>query len=167
MELPPRRALYVSAIIGIVILGGLAGFVLWVEGVPASAIGLHATSLASFLGWTTAVTAGALAGNFLISRGAARLGIRESPLTYHLMPQDREERWEFIGVSASAGFCEEFAYHGFLLAGLVGWLGYVLCLPVIVGAGLWPAVGAHFLVNALLGLGLWKWMIPETVDGGQ
>jgi hypothetical protein len=192
MELPPRRALYVSAIIGIVILGGLAGLVLWVEGVPASAIGLHATSLASFLGWTTAVTAGTLAGNFLISRGAARLGIRESPLTYHLMPQDREERWEFIGVSASAGFCEEFAYHGFLLAGLVGWLengwlaalvanlafgvlhgyqgqagvvraflmGYVLCLPVIVGAGLWPAVGAHFLVNVLLGLGLWKWMIP-------
>jgi hypothetical protein len=192
MELPPRRALYVSAIIGIVILGGLAGFVLWVEGLPVSAIGLHATSLAAFLGWTAAATVGALLGNFLISRGAARLGIRESPLTYHLMPTSRDERWTFLGVSASAGFCEEFAYHGFLLAGLTGWLangwlaalianlafgvlhgyqgqagvvraflmGYVLCLPVIVGAGLWPAVVAHFLVNALLGLGLWKWMIP-------
>jgi hypothetical protein len=200
MELPSRRALYASAIIGIVILGGLAGLVLWVEGLPASAIGLHATSLASFVGWTTAATTGALAGNFLISRGAARLGIRESPLTYHLMPQNREERWAFLGVSASAGFCEEFAYHGFLLAGLVGWLangwlaalvanlafgilhgyqgqagvvraalmGYVLCLPVIVGAGLWPAVVAHFLVNALLGLGLWKWMIPaDEVIGDQ
>ncbi len=192
MELPPRRALYLSAVIGIVILGGLAGLVLWVEGLPVSAIGLHATSFGSFLGWTAAATAGALTGNFLISRGAARLGIRESPLTYHLMPKSREERWAFLGVSASAGFCEEFAYHGFLLAGLTGWLdngwlaalvanlafgvlhgyqgqagvvraflmGYVLCLPVIVGAGLWPAVVAHFLVNALLGLGLWRWMIP-------
>jgi hypothetical protein len=192
LELPPRRALYVSAIIGIVILGGLAGFVLWTEGLPASAIGLHSTSFASFLGWTGAATIGALVGNFLISRGAARLGVRESPLTYHLMPRSREECWTFLGVSASAGFCEEFAYHGFLLAGLSGWLengwlaalvanlafgvlhgyqgragviraflmGYVLCLPVIVGAGLWPAVSAHFLVNALLGLGLWKWIIP-------
>lgn len=199
MELPPRRALYTSAIIGIVILGGLAGFVLWAEGLPVSAIGLHSVSLASFLGWTVAATAGALAGNFVISRGAARLGIRESPLTYHLMPQQGEERWAFLGVSASAGFCEEFAYHGFLLAGLAGWLGsgwlaalvaniafgvlhgyqgqagtlraflmgYVLCLPVIVGAGLWPAITAHFLVNALLGLGLWKWMIPEPVGDRQ
>lgn len=200
MELPSRRALYMSAIIGIVILGGLAGLVLWVEGVPASAIGLHATSLAAFLGWTGAVTVGALAGNFLISRGAARLGIKESPLTYHLMPETGQERTAFIGVSASAGFCEEFAYHGFLLAGLVGWLengwlaalvanlafgvlhgyqgqagvvraflmGYVLCLPVIVGAGLWPAIVAHFLVNALLGLGLWRLMIPaDQVIGNQ
>ncbi len=192
LELPPRRALYVSAIIGVVVLGGLAGLMLWVESLPVSAVGLHATSLASFLGWTSVAAVGALAGNFLISRGAARLGIREAPLTYHLMPQQSEERWAFLGVSASAGFCEEFAYHGFLLAGLCGWLengwlaalvanlafgvlhgyqgragviraflmGYVLCLPVIVGAGLWPAVVAHFLVNALLGLGLWKWMIP-------
>ena len=142
---------------------------------------------------TAAATAGALAGNFLISRGAARLGIRESQLTYHLMPRTQEERWVFIGVSVSAGFCEELAYHGYLLAGLAGWLengwlaalvanlafgvlhgyqgqaggvraflmGYLLCLPVIVGAGLWPAMAAHTLVNALLGLGLWKLMIPE------
>lgn len=197
LELPPRRALYSSAIIGIVILGGLAGFVLWAEGLPVSAIGLHATGLGSFVGWTAAATSGALVGNYLISRGAARLGIRESPLTYHLMPQSPEERWAFLGVSASAGFCEEFAYHGFLLAGLSGWLengwlaalvanlafgvlhgyqgqagvvraflmGYVLCLPVIVGAGLWPAISAHFLVNALLGLGLWKLMIPA--DGSR
>ncbi|MGD2153141.1 MAG: CPBP family intramembrane metalloprotease [Gemmatimonadales bacterium] len=199
LELPPRRALYSSAIIGIVILGGLAGFVLWAEGLPVSAIGLHATGLASFVGWTAAATTGALVGNYLISRGAARLGIRESPLTYHLMPTSPEERWAFLGVSASAGLCEEFAYHGFLFAGLSGWLengwlaalvanlafgvlhgyqgqagvvraflmGYVLCLPVIVGAGLWPAISAHFLVNALLGLGMWRWMIPEAVGGEQ
>ncbi|UCC72514.1 MAG: CPBP family intramembrane metalloprotease [Gemmatimonadota bacterium] len=191
--LPPRRALYASAIIGIVILGALTAFVLWAEGLPPSAIGLHTTSLVSFLGWTSVATAGALLGNFLISRGAARLGIRESRLTYHLMPVTREEHRVFLGVSATAGLCEEFAYHGFLLAGLAGWLengwlaalvanlafgilhgyqgqagvvraflmGYVLCLPVIVGAGLWPSITAHFLVNALLGLGLWKWMIRD------
>ncbi len=39
-------------------------------------------------------------------------------------------------------------------------MGYVLCLPVIVGAGLGPAMTAHFAVNVLLGMGLWRWMIP-------
>ncbi len=192
IELPSRMALYVSAVIGVWALAALTGIVLLAERVAASEIGLFRSGIGTFLGWTAVVTAGTLAGNFLISRSAARLGIRESRLTYHLMPKTTQERWAFLGVSVSAGFCEEFSYHGFLLAGLAGWLengwwaavvanlafgvmhgyqgqvgvmraftmGYVLCLPVVAGAGLWPAMTAHFLVNALLGLGLWKWMLP-------
>ncbi|UCF19071.1 MAG: CPBP family intramembrane metalloprotease [Gemmatimonadota bacterium] len=191
--LPPRQALYISAIVGVWILAALSGLVLWAEEIAPSLVGLHAPALAAFLIWTGAATIGTLAGNFAISRGAAGLGIKESRLTYHLMPRNRGERWSFFAVSASAGFCEEFTYHGFLLAGLTGWLsngwlaavvanlafgvlhgyqgqagmiraflmGYVLCLPVILGAGLWPAIAAHSLVNVLLGLGLWKWMVPE------
>ena len=192
-SLPPRQALYLSAILGVWILAALGGFVLVVEGIEPSRVGLQALGLRTFLAWTVLVTVGTLAGNFLISRGAARLGITESRLTYHLMPRNRRERWSFFAVSASAGFCEEFTYHGFLLAGVAAWLnngwlaavianlafgvlhgyqghagmiraflmGYVLCLPVIVGVGLWPAIAAHSLVNVLLGLGLWKWMVPE------
>ncbi len=192
IAMPPRLVLYASAVVGIGFLAAITAVVVLVEGARLSEIGLHATSAGTFLGWTAAATAGALAGNFVISRTAASLGVQESRLTYHLMPRASRERWAFLGVSASAGFGEELTYHGFLLAGLAAWLGsgwwaalvanlafgvlhgyqgpagtvraflmgYVLCLPVIVGAGLWPAVAAHFLVNALLGLGLWKSMIP-------
>jgi len=192
MVLPPRRSLYLSAIVGVWFLAGLTLAVLWIEGVSPSQVGLHVPSAGSTLGWTVVATAGALAGNYIISRGAARLGLRESRLTFHLMPRTSGERWVFLGVSASAGFCEELAYHGFLLAGIAAWLGngwlaavvanlafgvlhgyqgpagvvraflmgYVLCLPVVVGAGLWSAAAAHFLVNALLGFGLWRWMLP-------
>lgn len=192
LVLPPRLALYVSAIIGVCALAGLTLLVLWLEGVAPRDIGLHAPGSAELIGWTAAVTAGALLGNLIISRSAARLRLRESRLTYHLMPRTGRERRLFVGVSASAGFCEELTYHGFLLAGLTGWLGdgwwaavvanlafgvlhgyqgyvgvvraglmgYVLSLPVIMGAGLWPAMAAHFLINLLLGFGLWRWMIP-------
>jgi membrane protease YdiL (CAAX protease family) len=192
LRLPPRSSLYSSAIIGILFLAGLTFVVLLLEGAPFSTIGLHSTSLVSFVGWSVAITLGTLFGNFVISRTAARLGLRESRLTYHLMPRDGRDLRMFMGVSVSAGFGEELTYHGFLLAGLNGWLengwyaavianlafgvlhgyqgqagavrafamGFVLCLPVIAGAGLWPAIVAHAAVNALLGLGLWKLMVP-------
>lgn len=192
ISLPPRRVLYVSAALGVWVLAALTGLVLWVERLPPGRIGLFATDFGSFVGWTVIATVGTLAGNFVISRSAARLGICESRLTYHLMPRTAKERWAFLGVSVSAGFCEEISYHGFLLAGLTGWLengwwsavvvnlafgvmhgyqgqvgvvrafsmGYLLCLPVVVGAGLLPAMAAHLLVDVLLGLGLWRWMVP-------
>ncbi len=192
ISLPPRTVLYASAVIGVWILALLTGVVLWVERLSPPEVGLFPTDLARFCGWTATATTGTLAGSLLISRLAARLGIRESRLTYHLMPRSPRERWWFLGVSVSAGFCEEISYHGFLLAGLAGWLqngwwaavvanlafavmhgyqgqigvirafamGYILCLPVVVGAGLSPAMASHFLVNALLGFGLWKWMVP-------
>jgi len=193
--LPPRLALYGSAIIGVWVLAALTMLVLWLEETAPADVGLSKPGMLAFVGWMTVAAVGALLGNMLISRAAARLGLRESRLTYHLMPRTRRERRLFLAVSASAGFCEELTYHGFLLAGLSGWLGngwlaaaianlafgilhgyqgyagivragvmgYVLTLPVIVGAGLWPAMAAHFLVNALLGFGLWKWMIPAEL----
>jgi hypothetical protein len=194
MVLPPRRALYLSAVIGMVILVAITVVVTFAEGVRLSAVGLHSTSVTAFLAWTMISTVGALLGDFLITRVALRLGIRESRLTHHLMPRTRRESVAFLGVSASAGFGEELTYHGFLLAGLAAWLangwvaaafanvafgllhgyqgqagavrafvmGYLFCLPVITGAGLWPAIVGHFLVDALLGLGLWKVMIPPN-----
>ena len=192
VSLPSRMVLYVSATVGVGILAALTGVVLVIEGLSAADIGLYSTGLIGSLGWTVAATILTLAGSMVITRTAARLGIRESRLTFHLMPRSGRERWAFLGVSASAGFCEELSYHGFLLAGLAGWLGngwwaavvanlafaimhgyqgqigvvrafamgYVLCLPVVVGAGLLPAMAAHFLVNALLGFGVWRWMVP-------
>ena len=191
-ELPQRSALYVSAVVGISVLTVLTILVLVLEGTSLPEVGFHSASVAQFIAWTVLTTVGALTGDFLITRAALRLRIRESRLTYHLMPRTRRELLAFMGVSVSAGFGEELTYHGFLLAGLAGWLGsgwtaalvanmafgvlhgyqghagvvrgfvmgYLFCLPVITGAGLMPAMVGHFLVNALLGLGAWKWMIP-------
>lgn len=194
LGVPPRRALYLSAVIGVAILTGLALAVLWLEAMPLARIGLRGVEVAAFVLWTALAGLGALAGDFLVTRLAARLGLRESRLTFLLMPTNRAELAAFFGVSLCAGFGEELTYHGFLLAGLAGWLksgwlaavvanlafgilhgyqgpagvlrafvmGYVLALPVVVGAGLWPAMAAHFLVNAALGLGLWRWMLPPA-----
>jgi hypothetical protein len=192
MDLPPRSLLYASAVIGIWLLAIITALILLVEDRPLSAVGLKWTGVAPFVIWTVVTAAIALVGDWLITRLAAKFGLRESRLTYHLMPRNRRELTLFMGVSASAGFGEEFTYHGFLLAGLAGWLGngwiaalvanlsfgvlhgyqgqagvvraalmgYVFCLPVVTGAGLLPAMAGHFLVNALLGLGLWKWLLP-------
>jgi hypothetical protein len=199
LVLPSRLALYASAVLGISILAVLTVLILVLEGVPLANVGLHSTGVEAFIGWTVFTSGGALAGDFLITRVALRLGIRESRLTYHLMPRTKRELWAFMGVSASAGFGEELTYHGFLLAGLAAWLGngwlaalianlafgvlhgyqghagvlrgfvmgYLFCLPVVLGAGLWPAMAGHFLVNALLGLGVWKLMIPADHRAGQ
>ena len=192
LALPQRNSLYVSAVVGISVLTVFTILVLVLEETPLPDVGFHSTGVAQFIGWTVLTTVGALAGDFFITRAALRLGIRESRLTYHLMPRTRRELLAFMGVSVSAGFGEELTYHGFLLAGLAAWLGngwtaalvanlafgvlhgyqghagvvrgfvmgYLFCLPVITGAGLWPAMAGHFLVNALLGLGIWKWMVP-------
>jgi membrane protease YdiL (CAAX protease family) len=41
-----------------------------------------------------------------------------------LMPHTAGERTVFVGVSLTAGFCEELLYRGFLMAYLAQWLGW-------------------------------------------
>lgn len=196
MELPPRRALYYSAIVGVLVLAGMTVVVLAIEGLRIVDVGLFVPGFTALLGWTVAVTVTAIVGNFVVSGLARRLGVRESRLTYHLLPRTGEERRLFVVVSLAAGGCEELAYHGFLLASLAAWLGngwiaavianaafgvlhgyqgqagvlraglmgYALCVPVIVGAGLLPAMLGHFLVNVLLGLWLWRWLVPDAAE---
>ena len=191
LELPTRRDLYLSGIIGLAVLVLLGWAALLAEGAGLSEVGLFRVGAVDFAAWTLAVTAGALAGNFVISRAGATLGKKESRLTLHLMPRDPGDRPLFLALSASAGFGEELLYHGYLVAGLAaslgsGWwaallanvafgvlhgyqggigmvraglMGVVLTLPVLYGVGLWPAIAAHALTNALLGLGMWKVMV--------
>lgn len=191
MELPRRRDLYLSGIVGIAVLVLLGAGALLAEGASLSDIGLFRVEPGAFVLWTLAVTAGALAGNFVISRAGVALGIEESRLTLHLMPRQGGDRLLFLVLSASAGFGEELLYHGYVVTGLAdslgsGWwaalianlafgvlhgyqggigmvraglMGVVLTLPVLYGVGLWPAIAAHALTNALLGLGMWRVMV--------
>lgn len=40
-------------------------------------------------------------------------------------------------------------------------LGLVLALPVLATGSLFPAVAAHFWINAVIGLGGWKWFLED------
>ena len=191
-DLPPRKSLYVSGIIGIAALVILAAIPLVVERVELAAIGFQPVAFTTFIMWTVGVTAAALLGNFIITRSAAALGVRESRLTFHLLPRAGDERAAFVALAATAGLGEELLYHGYAMAGLTAWLGnawwaalvantafgvlhgyqgyigimraglmgLVLTLPVIMGAGLWPSIAGHFLIDVLLGFGAWRLLIP-------
>lgn len=54
--------------------------------------------------------------------------------------------------------------HGYQrLAGVIraGTLGFTLAVPVILTGSLFPAIVAHFWINAAIGLGGWRWLFPE------
>lgn len=199
IDLPPRLALYGSAITVIWILAGLTGVVLLAEETRLAEIGLHPAAPLTIGAWAAGTTALSLATAFVITRLGAWIGARESRLAFYLIPTNGKERSAFIGLSASAGFCEELVYHGYAIAGLTAWLesgwlaalvanlafgalhgyqnavgvvragvmGFVLSLPVISGAGLWPAMIAHFLVDAAAGLGAWRWIVPQPHPGSS
>lgn len=40
-------------------------------------------------------------------------------------------------------------------------LGALLAVPVVATGSLFPAVAAHFWINAAIGLGGWRWLMPE------
>ncbi len=46
-------------------------------------------------------------------------------------------------------------------------LGLLLAVPVTVTGSLFPAVAAHFGINAILGLGAWRWMASEPARDGD
>ncbi len=65
-------------------------------------------------------------------------------------------------VSASFGLA-----HGYQrIAGIAraSSLGFLLCVPVIATGSLFPAIVAHFWINAAVGLGGWRYLIPDEPD---
>jgi membrane protease YdiL (CAAX protease family) len=64
-----------------------------------------------------------LAAVGIVSRIGRALGARESPLVRLLIPVTREDRWNFVMLSAAAGVFEEFVFRGYLLHGLAEWTG--------------------------------------------
>jgi uncharacterized protein len=76
-----------------------------------------------------------------------------------VLPHTRSELWWFGGVSATAGFCEEFLYRGYFVWALSPWLGWwgaaALSLPFFAVAHVyqgWSGVLRTALAGALLTL---------------
>lgn len=79
------------------------------------------------------------------------------------------EAWSGDTVLAVAASSLSFGLaHGYQrAAGVVRatLLGLLLAVPVAITGSLFPAIAAHVGINAILGLGAWRWMVPEPGDG--
>lgn len=113
-QLLPRKALYGSSAISLWGLAGATALVAVFSDLPPAALGLAPLPWPAAIGWTVGITVAAIALLF----AARALGIREADFVAHLMPQTRDEKVLFGGLSATAGICEEFIFRGYLIPAL-------------------------------------------------
>ncbi|MFQ5679047.1 MAG: lysostaphin resistance A-like protein [Gemmatimonadota bacterium] len=66
--------------------------------------------------------------------------------------------WVGVGVT-SASFGLAHGYQKLLGALRATLLGLLMALPVVFTGSLLPAIEAHFWINAVIGLGAWRWLI--------
>lgn len=189
-----RSAVYLSAAISLVVLGGATfGIAAW-QDIPPDALGWTVERPLPAFGWSAAVAAAGLAVVWLMIRAGGWLGWPESRLSLVLMPRTGRERAAFVLLVAVAAVGEEYLYRGYMLHVLAGttgaWpavaitaisfgvahgyqkligvaratlLGFLLALPVVQTGSLFPAIVAHFWINAAIGLGGWRRLYPDAV----
>lgn len=130
IELPPRLALYGQSALSLWILAGATILVAAIGDIDIASIGLQSLPLPQLLVWTGALTGGGV----LLMLAAHRLGVRESATLAGLLPQTAAERLAFIGLSVTAGICEELVFRGFLIPAIAGAVGSMVVAAVIAAA---------------------------------
>lgn len=188
-----RTAVYASAALSLMILSALAfGVALW-QGVPAERLGWLVGAPGPAFLWAAGVTVAGLLLAWVLVRLGGLLGLRESPLTFALMPRTPREVRAFLVMVGIAAIGEEYLFRGFAwqvlaeplgpwpaafltsasfglshgyqrLVGIVraSLLGLLLTLPVMWTGSLFPAIVAHFWINAAIGVGAWKFLYSST-----
>jgi uncharacterized protein len=152
IERVPRSALYLSSSLTLWLLAGLTALAAWLSGFSLETLGLLLLPPLPLLAWTLGLTAGGIAV-IAASRG---LRLRETPLVHHILPETRGEKLAFVGVSVTAGVCEEVVFRGFLIPVLAVATGSVAVAALASSAvfgllhGYQGAVGV--VRTALLGL---------------
>ncbi len=137
-ELPSRLRLYSTTMLGLWGLAILTAFAASASGINPRLLRVTELPWQPFLVWTTASVA-AIAAIVLVFKA---FGIRETRLLEHLIPQTVGEKVAFVGVSVTAGICEELIFRGFLLAVLQVATGS-LPLATILSAGAFGIAHAH------------------------
>jgi membrane protease YdiL (CAAX protease family) len=127
LEELPRIPVYFSSALTLWALAIAAILAAQYSGFTPALIGLRALRLDVFAAWVF-VGIGSAA---LLAAVGKILGVRESPLLLHLLPDTTSERIAFIGLSLSAGICEEVVFRGFLLAALMPVLGNTLAALLV------------------------------------
>lgn len=111
----PRVPIYLGTMLGLWILGLLALGAGALSGFGARLMGLAAMPADQFLAWTIF---GILASAAIVVIFKA-FGFRDPALMREIVPVTRREKGLFVGLSVSAGVCEEMAFRGFLLPALM------------------------------------------------
>lgn len=182
-----RTAVYASAALSLMILSALAfGVALW-QDIPAERLGWSVGRAGPAFAWAGAITVSGLLLAWVLVRLGGWLGMKESPLSFALMPRSAREVRAFLVMVGIAAVGEEYLFRGFawmVLADALGpWpaalvtsasfglshgyqrtvgvvrsglLGLLLTLPVMWTGSLFPAIVAHFWINAAIGVGGWK-----------
>jgi membrane protease YdiL (CAAX protease family) len=137
--------------------------VIWVMTMLARGLGLEESPLALILmPRTTAEKRG-----FLLLSGVAAVGeelVFRGYLLWALSAWTASPWFAAAVVSLSFGLA-----HGYQkLSGIVraGVMGMLLAVPTVITGSLFPAILAHFWINAAIGLGGWKYLLTEKDDIG-
>jgi membrane protease YdiL (CAAX protease family) len=137
-ELPSRNRLYASTIVALWGLAIVTAFCASESGISPRLLGVNALPWPSFVLWFafSMLAVGAL---ILLFKA---LGVTETRMIQHMIPQSRTEKALYLGVSATAGICEELVFRGFLVATLTVATGSVP-LAVVLSAGTFGIAHAH------------------------
>ena len=110
----PRIQAYVSSALALWALAALTWFVAMDSGFEARTLGLVVPRAGALVAWTL----GATAAGFAIQLFSVLRRAPESEVLRQLIPRTTTERAVFVLLSLTAGFAEELAFRGFLLAAL-------------------------------------------------
>jgi uncharacterized protein len=112
--LPSRVRLYLSTMAGLWMLTFAIAFVASESGFNPRLMGVTEMPLGPFALWTAI----SLIGVSALVMAFKAFGMRETPLLEYLVPQTIVEKIVYVGVSLTAGLCEEFVFRGFLIGAL-------------------------------------------------
>jgi uncharacterized protein len=138
IEALPRRAAYVSSILSLWLLAGLTVVAARLGGMSPAELGFATMPLAALLLLSGALTIGGIA--VIVAFHLA--GFRESDVVRQLVPESATERRLFVGVSVTAGVCEEIVFRGFLIPTLLLATGS-LPLALLLSSGVFGVVHAY------------------------
>ena len=147
--LPSRGRLYVSTMAGLWVLTFAVAFLASESGFNPRLMGVIELPLGQFALWTiiSLIAVSALVIAF------KAFGIRETPLLEYLVPQTALEKISYVGVSLTAGLCEEFIFRGFLIGALRAATGS-LVIAALVSAVTFGIAHAHQNAAGALRAGL-------------
>jgi uncharacterized protein len=137
-SLPPRSKLYLSTIIGLWVLAVVTAFVASESDIDPRLLGVMPLPWEPFLIWM----AFAVCAIGAVVLGFKAFGMAETAMIHHMIPQTLGEKLAFVGVSATAGICEELVFRGFLIAALRAATGS-LPLAVLLSAAAFGTAHAH------------------------
>lgn len=162
LETLPRTQAYASSIASLWVLAIVTGCAAWLSGYSRVQLGLGGIDPLRTAAYVAALTVAGIAVLFLFRLA----GVREAPLMHELLPATRRERFLFIGVSLTAGVCEEIVFRGFLIHVLHSATGS-LAIALLLSSGAFGVAHAYqqpagALRATLIGLIL---ALPLAIDG--